>query len=312
MENFLISEHTPTPYLTNPSFSGHQTFPFRYTWLKKGVDAVRDKPTIFSSEDASVTLGVGKNMVSSIRHWGSVAGLIRTDTYERGRLLPTPLGKAIFDDKDGFDPYLDDPATLWLIHWQISTNINQATAWYWAFNILRENQFVTDTFKKELYEWTRQQKETMRPVSDNTLQRDVNCFIRTYCQSRHTAAIVEESFDCPLVELNLIVELPNGDGYEFQRGEKETLPIEVFAAMLIAFWDARFSDRDAMSFRELMYAPISPGRIFRLDEDTMTLYLERLEGLTDGTLRYDETADLKQVYRGGNLNPMELLENYYA
>ena len=312
MGNFLISEHTPTPYLTNPSFSGHQTFPFRYTWLKKGVDAVRDKPTIFSSEDASVTLGVGKNMVSSIRHWGSVAGLIRTDTYERGRLVPTPLGKAIFDDKDGFDPYLDDPATLWLIHWQISTNINQATAWYWAFNILRENQFVTDTFKKELYEWTRQQKETMRPVSDNTLQRDVNCFIRTYCQSRHTAAIVEESFDCPLVELNLIVELPNGDGYEFQRGEKETLPIEVFAAMLIAFWDARFSDRDAMSFRELMYAPISPGRIFRLDEDTMTLYLERLEHLTDGVLRYDETADLKQVYRSGNLNPMELLERYYA
>ena len=312
MENFLISEHTPTPYLTNPSFSGHQTFPFRYTWLKKGVDAVRDKPTIFSSEDASVTLGVGKNMVSSIRHWGSVAGLIRTDTYERGRLLPTPLGKAIFDDKDGFDPYLDDPATLWLIHWQISTNINQATAWYWAFNILRENQFVTDTFKKELYEWTRQQKETMRPVSDNTLQRDVNCFIRTYCQSRHTAAIVEESFDCPLVELNLIAELPESNGYEFQRGEKETLPIEVFAAMLIAFWDARFSDRDAMSFRELMYAPISPGRIFRLDEDTMTLYLERLEHLTDGTLRYDETADLKQVYRSGNLNPMELLERYYA
>ena len=312
MGNFLISEHTPTPYLTNPSFSGHQTFPFRYTWLKKGVDAVRDKPTIFSSEDASVTLGVGKNMVSSIRHWGSVAGLIRADTYERGRLLPTPLGKAIFDDKDGFDPYLDDPATLWLIHWQISTNINQATAWYWAFNILRENQFVTDTFKKELYEWTRQQKETMRPVSDNTLQRDVNCFIRTYCQSRHTAAIVEESFDCPLVELNLIAELPESNGYEFQRGEKETLPIEVFAAMLIAFWDARFSDRDAMSFRELMYAPISPGRIFRLDEDTMTLYLERLEHLTDGTLRYDETADLKQVYRSGNLNPMELLENYYG
>ena len=312
MENFLLAEPKTLAYLTNPSFSGHQTFPFRYTWLKKGVDAVTEDPTVLSSEDASVTLGVGKNMVSSIRHWCSVARLIKKDTYERGRLVPTPLGKAIFDDKDGFDPYLDDPATLWLIHWQISTNINQATAWYWAFNILRENQFVTDTFKKELYEWTRQQKETMRPVSDNTLQRDVNCFIRTYCQSRHTAAIVEESFDCPLVELNLIAELPESNGYEFQRGEKETLPIEVFAAMLIAFWDARFSDRDAMSFRELMYAPISPGRIFRLDEDTMTLYLERLEHLTDGTLRYDETADLKQVYRSGNLNPMELLENYYG
>ena len=311
MEHLLLAEHTTSPYLTNPSFSGHQTFPFRYTWLKKGVDAVAEDPTAFSLEDASVTLGVGKNMVSSIRHWCSVAGLIRTDTYERGRLVPTPLGKAIFDDKDGFDPYLDDPATLWLIHWQITTNINQATAWYWAFNVLKKNQFVRSTFAKELYEWASQQKASMRPVSDNTLQRDVNCFIRTYCQSRHTAAIVEESFDCPLVELNLIAELPESDGYEFQRGEKETLPIEVFAATLVAFWDARFSERDAMPFRELTYAPISPGRIFRLDEDTMTLYLERLEHFTNGALRYDETADLKQVYRDGDLNPMKLLERYY-
>ena len=314
MENFLISEHTTSPYLTKPSFSGHQTFPFRYTWLKKGVDAVTEDPTVFSSENASVTLGVGKNMVSSIRHWCHAARLIKADPLERGRLIPTELGKIIFDDKDGFDPYLDDPATLWLVHWQISTNINQATAWYWAFNILRENHFAPDTFKKELYEWTQQQKESMRPVSDNTLQRDVNCFIRTYCHSRHNtnAAVAEETFDCPLVELNLIAELPNGDGYEFQRGVKETLPIEIVVATLVAFWDASFFERDAMPFRDLMYASLSPGRIFRLDENTMTLYLERLEDLTDGALRYDETADLKQVYRGGNLNPMELLERYYA
>ena len=312
MENFLIADPKTFSYLTNPSFSGHQTFPFRYTWLKKGVDAVTEDPTVFSSEDASVTLGVGKNMVASIRHWCQVAGLIRTDPHQRGRFIPTNLGETIFDDKNGFDPYLDDPATLWLIHWQIATNINQATAWYWAFNVLKKNQFVRSTFAEELHEWASREKISMRPVSANTLQRDVNCFIRTYCQSRHTAAIVEESFDCPLVDLNLIAELPESDGYEFQRGEKETLSIEVFAATLIAFWDARFSERDAMPFQELMYAPISPGRIFRLDEDTMVLYLERLEPLTNGTLRYDETADLKQVYRDGDLNPIELLERYYA
>lgn len=314
MENFLIAEPKTLSYLTNPSFSGHQTFPFRYTWLKKGVDAVSEDPTIFSSDNASVTLGVGKNMVSSIRHWCNVARLIKSDSLQRGRLVPTELGKAIFDDKDGFDPYLDDPATLWLIHWQISTNINQATAWYWAFNIFRENQFTPDTLKKQVSEWTRRQKESMRPVSDNTLQRDVNCFIRTYCHSRHNTnvAIAEETFDCPLVELDLIAELPNGGGYEFQRGEKETLPIEIIVATLVAFWDASFSERDAMPFRDLMYAPLSPGRIFRLDEDTMTLYLEKLERLTDGALRYDQTADLKQVYRTGNLNPMELLARYYG
>src|SRR5438874_13042824 len=42
------------------SFSGHQTFPFRYTWLPKGVHALRRDPTVFSKPDAMVELGVGK------------------------------------------------------------------------------------------------------------------------------------------------------------------------------------------------------------------------------------------------------------
>ena len=314
MENLLISENT-TSYLTKPSFSGHQTFPFRYTWLKKGVDAVSDpeKAGVFSSKNGSVTLGVGKNMVSSIRHWCQVSELIRADPQQRGRFIPTDLGRTIFGN-NGFDPYLDDPATLWLIHWKIATNINQSTSWYWAFNIFRENQFTPDRFRKQLSEWTQQQKASVRPASEKTLQRDVNCFIRTYCQSRHTNTtntVVEETFDCPLVELNLIAELPNSDEYEFQRGEKETLPTQVFAATLAAFWTARLSEKDALPFSELMYAPLSPGRIFKLDEDTMTTYLESLNELTKGALQYDETAGLKQVYRHRDLNQMELLKNYY-
>lgn len=312
MENFLITEHTTSSQLTKPSFSGHQTFPFRYTWLKKGVDAVTEDSTIFSSKDAFVTLGVGKNMVSSIRHWCTVARLIKADPAQRGKLVPTEFGKAIFNDKNGFDPYLDDPATLWLIHWQIATNINQATSWYWAFNVLRKNQFVPITFIEEVYKWAQQEKKSMRSISDNTLRRDVTCFIRTYCQSRHTTAVVEESFDSPLVELNLLTELPEGNGYEFQRGEKEILPIEVFTATLVAFWDLRFFGRDALPFSDLMYAPLSPGRIFKLDEDTMTVYLENLAQLTNEALQYDETAGLKQVYRRNELNLMKLLERHYG
>lgn len=323
----LRNAYTIPPQPITPSFSGHQTFPFRYTWLKKGVDAVAEDPNIFSSENASVTLGVGKNMVSAIRHWCRVSKLIEEGTgqseqltiqlneqrtvYQRGQFVPTYLGSTIFDE-NGFDPYLDDPATLWLIHWQIATNTNQATAWYWAFNILRGNQFTPSIFAREVYKWARQQKQSMRPVSDNTLQRDVNCFIRTYCQARHTDVVVEETFDCPLVELNLIAELPDGNGYEFQRGSKETLPIEVVAWTLDAFWKSHFSRREALSFSDLMYAPSSPGRVFRLDEDTMTTYLENLDQLTDGAMQYDETSGLKQVYRHKDLNQMELLEGYYG
>lgn len=325
----LSNAYITAPQTINPSFSGHQTFPFRYTWLKKGVDAVTENPSVFSSENASVTLGVGKNMVAAIRHWCRVSSLIKIkknqlyiglrekgSTRQHQQFVLTKLGKAIFGDQHhkGFDPYLEDPATLWLIHWQIASNINQATSWYWAFNILKRNQFTLSTFKEELSEWTRQQKASMRPVSPNTLHRDANCFIRTYCQSRHNsnAAVAEETFDCPLVELDLIAELPDNNGYEFQRGEKETLPIEVFTTTLIAFWDACFRGRETLPFPQLMYAPLSPGRVFRLDEDAMVMYLETLEQITNSALEYGESEGLKQIYRRKNLDRMELLERYYG
>ena len=76
----MNTPHTTTPNKIKPSFSGHETFPFRYTWLKKGVDAVMDDPAVFTSDRSTITLGVGKNMVRSIRHWCNAAGLIQAGT----------------------------------------------------------------------------------------------------------------------------------------------------------------------------------------------------------------------------------------
>ena len=139
---------TTVPNKIKPSFSGHETFPFRYTWLKKGVDAVTKNPAIFTSDRATITLGVGKNMVRSIRHWCITAGLIRAQV-DRTQFEPTDLGSAIFAD-DGFDPYLEDTATLWLIHAQLATNANRATTWYWAFGVFAQNEFRKERFASDL------------------------------------------------------------------------------------------------------------------------------------------------------------------
>ena len=312
MKDTLFTDNSTSKQKFKPSFSGHQTFPFRYTWLKKGYDAVKEDANVFTNDNATIILGVGKNMVQSIRHWCRVAGLIEIEGKHQKNFVPTELGRYIFDDINGFDPYLDDPATLWLIHWQIASNKNQATGWYWAFNILKKNQFNPETFSLEMHEWAKLQNGSMRPVSPNTLQRDVNCFIRTYCQSHNKVFLVEESFDCPLVELNLIHRLPDSEDYEFQRGKKDKLPVEIFAKTLIDFWRFKYNERDSLPFTELMNAPLSPGRVFRLDEDSMTTYLEQLEDLTDGALNYDETADLKQVYQHKDYDPTQLLKRYYG
>ena len=311
----MSTSHPTTSDKINASFSGHETFPFRYTWLKKGVDAVntvRGKPTIFADDDATITLGVGKNMVRSIHHWCQVARLIELggmDSNNRRRFVPTELGDRTFAD-DGFDPYLEDAATLWLIHWNLTTNANRATTWFWAFSIFGQNEFTKDKFISELITWT--EKSTRNRISENSIKRDVDCFLRTYVPSRLTkTTTMEDTFDCPLVELDLISDSPDGNTYRFHRGPKPSLPIEIFAAVLSEFWDTRFSENNTLTFANIAYSEKSPGRTFQLDEDTLAEYLDRLESLTDGALRYDETAGMKQVYRNRKIDSMELLQQYY-
>lgn len=58
---------------TKYTFSGHETFQCRHLWLKKGYDFVKANRS-FNDEDAVLILGVGKNMVNSIRFWMKAFG----------------------------------------------------------------------------------------------------------------------------------------------------------------------------------------------------------------------------------------------
>src|ERR1022692_3922954 len=61
-------------------FSGHETFPFRYSWLPKAVVELTANAELFSNDErAMVRLGVGKNMVKAIRFWVQAAGIATPD-----------------------------------------------------------------------------------------------------------------------------------------------------------------------------------------------------------------------------------------
>lgn len=293
------------------SFSGHETFSFRYGWLKKGVDAIIKTPTFFSDERAMIDLGVGKNMVNSIRHWCLVARLIKENkgSSNRGQFIPTEIGSSIFSN-GGFDPYLEDPGTLWLIHWLIASNLEAATTWFWMFNNWNGAEFTKERIGYEMQSWL--EKHGYKAVSENTLKRDTDCFVRTYIHSRQTkSGVIEDSLDCPLVDLHLITELADEKTYQFQRGPQVSLPNEIFAFALIEFWGASLSQTKSIAFEKIAYDPGSPGRIFKLDEDSLASRLESIGQVTDGAFTYDETAGLKQVYKLRNIEPLTLLENYY-
>lgn len=301
-----MTNNTDTTIALN--FSGHETFPFRYTWLPKGIQAALTDTTIFQRNDAMAQLGVGKNMVNAIRHWCRVLGLIDKDNDD----AVTDLGEAIFAD-GGFDPYLEDIGTLWLLHWQLSRVSSQATTWLLTFTQRSQDTFTREQLVDWLDAYSQQQGKTF---SRNSLKRDVDVFTRTYVPSQPSRTRpLEETFDSPLVELGLIFEQDDPEQsskssvYHLPRREQATLPMDVFVYALHDYWNEVAHDQQTLSFDRLQYALGCPGGAFRLTDNAMTARLEQLPDSSN--LRFDETAGMRQLYRDGRLDLDNLLARYY-
>ena len=308
--NYTITQEDVLGKKRKLTFSGHETFPFRYTWLKKAVDAVNDDSSIFTQESALSTLGVGKNMVNSIRHWGKLTEMIEAKNEKNVQegFDVTEFARKLLSD-EGYDPYLEDPATLWLLHWKLCTNLVSAPTWYFAFNCLAQIEFTKEQLIHEVFTFAQENKSS---ATVNSIERDVNCFIRTYVASRKAKqSVFEDSLACPLIELSLIEELGQHGLYVFSRGQQQDLPDEIFIYALIDYWDKSHPDKGVISFEDIAYGLGSPGLVFKINEDSLAYRLDSLERSTKGELRYDETSMLRQVYREANVKPEKYIDKYY-
>jgi hypothetical protein len=301
-------------------FSGHETFPFRYGWLTKIVEALDVKKDslrakVFSPDQAISRFGVGKNMVSSMRHWALATGIAELDKESKYPTAPkvTDRGRMLLGP-GGADPYMDHPATLWMIHWAIASTPDGSTTWYWAFNHHPSGSFDRDWLAADLLSLCRERQ--WRRIANNSLRRDIDCFIRTYLVGKDKKGnFREDSLECPLAELELIVEGSERGTFHFQRGPKPSLPDGVFALALSEFWERLVKEGslsgETISLERLAYDPGSPGRVFKLDENSLTDRLARIEQTTSGVFRWVETAGLRQVQRFGEPDPSAYLRDSY-
>ncbi len=278
-----------------PRFSGHETFPFRYDWLRKCLTGphFRDGILIDISdpiEQAMIAYGVGKNMVRSMRHWSMVTGaaIVTGDS-----VAPTEFGRRLLIDAD---PFLASLGTIWLLHWRIATNAENATTWFWAFGHSTSTTISQTTLTDDILKAA--VANGWKAVSIGTVQRDVECFLRCYSYGRgKKGEVTEDSIECPLAELELL--RPTGDKriFEFRRGRQPTLPDGVFAFALAEFLERRGGEHRTLGFDKIAHAPGSPGRVFRLDEDAVADRLERVSDVTKGALRWMDTAGHRQLQR---------------
>lgn len=283
-------------------FAGHETFPLRLLWLKKAFDAVAQGAQLgtFTEHDAIARFGVGRNMAASMRHWAMASGVIA----ENGkRIEPTPLGRLQFAD-NGLDPFIEDPATVWLAHWHVASTPETTTTAFFAFNGLTSIEFDGEGLATELLDII--QVRGWR-ATKGTIKRDIDVLLRNYV--RRPNAGQEDAAEPLLAELGLIREARLGGWYEFVRGEKSTLHDGVFAFALASFWGRLGGG--AITAEQVSYSPGSPGRVFKLDEDAVVTRMMALVELTNGAWRWTDTAGLRQLQRVHEVDPLELVKLAY-
>jgi len=290
------------------AFGRHETFPLRFGWLTKGFAAWGANPGVFESDDATVELGVGKNMVSAIRYWMTAAQVLAAT--KRG-VAATEIGDRIFGAK-GWDPYLEDDATIWLVHWLIASNASEATAIFWFFNRFHKPEFTSSELQAALADFVARDVRGTRAAA-STIRHDVNLLLRMYEPTGGSKIVpVEELLDSPLSMLSL-VRHPEGSRFHESRPERRPdLPLVAFA----------FSVAELFQYLKLAALPVdlllhsdglvaSPGSVFRLNEEGLIAKIEELVSWMPKVFALRETAGIRQLFQQTPKRPLEVLRMYY-
>ena len=266
----------------NPVFARHETFHPRFGWIKKGFDAALNS-FVFVQEDAPVRLGVGKNMVNSIRYWCNAFKVLENDR-------PSDFGDRLLKD-DGWDSSLEDPASLWLLHWNLLKPPCNAAAWYFTFNVFRETEFS----QEELFNALCDYRDTVAPrIVESSLKKDVTCILRMYVeQGTAKTGVSEDGLDCPFTNLGIIHTAGDSRHYTFRVGSKGNLPAEIVvsACLEYASWVGR--EQRTISISRLIYDIGSPGMAFKLSESAVCDAIEQVARRSN-SIALSESAGLIQ------------------
>ena len=282
------------------TFSGHDSFQCRQLWLKKGYDYVQEGKN-FNDEDAVVQLGVGKNMVSSIRFWLKAFNII--DNKD----IPTEFGKLLFDNKNGYDPFLEDEASLWLLHYQLVKN-GFASIYSIIFNEFRKEKLF---FNKETFvNYVKRIGESNPDLNfnENTISKDFIVFANLY-KSDPESKDVEDSFSGILSEIELLKTTGKGKSEQFfiENSERDNLPE---AIVLYSILDNP-TYGNSISLNSLEFDLNSPGSIFALNRSGL---MNKISDIVDDIkdITFTDQAGIKEIQFKKKADAYTILDKYYG
>lgn len=280
------------PSIERYIFSGHESFPCKTLWLKKGYDFIDGKNN-FNAADSVVKLGVGKNMVASIRYWLKTFGLVKEGSL-------TEVARFVFADNSGMDPYIEDLGTIWLLHYLLISS-REATLYNLLFTRFQrerrvfERQHIISFVKRYMAE-----KGKLKTYNENTVKKDVAVLLQNYVQPMKAQAM--EDYSTLLIDLDLII-TTDGKQYMFNQEGKRQLPPDI---LMYAILEEKKSDK-SVDYDTLQ----NIGLMFCLNDMELIAALSLLQERYPDVIRYSDTAGLRQVQFLKKVESMDVLRQYY-
>ena len=285
-------------------FRAHDTFFIRKGWLNKGMRNVNKDPAVFMGTNGNPMdiLGIGANMVKALRYWLQAVNLTSEPNSGKREQSFTGFGRVVFEN----DPYIEEMGTLWLLHYQLAKNKDEATAWYYFFNEFKPSEFTKEDFVKQLSNYIRINGEE---VSERSLEDDYNCIINTYVpriKSSPEKVQPESNIDCPLGELGLI-DISNKKEKIYKKSvpKKDTIHPLILLAVILD----QANGETSIKISSIQNDFCNAGKIFNLDIIALTALLYKIELL--GYIKVVRTAGLDVIRIEKPMSFLESLQEYY-
>ena len=270
----------------------HEGFYLREGWVEKAINALKDGKLAFSKAEGVKTLGIGSNMVKSLRFWLIASGIISDTTGEL-----TEMGRAILE----CDPYLDDLFSWWMVHINLASNYKEAPVFNILFNAPKLKNFNQEALTKVIL--TTMEEREIDMANSGMAKDDVSVFVRSYVEQ--VSDDPEDNMVCPLSRLSLMKEVKKG--LNFLSASYKKLPM-----MAVYYAIAKVMENeetDSINIDDLISANNSPVKIMNLDKNLLYTYLNDLSRA--GLLTINRTAGLNMIYLQGKLTAEQIVRQYF-
>ncbi len=271
----------------------HESFSIREGWLAKGLKAVKDNDKIFISPEATDILGIGTNMVKSLKYWMLASKLI---IVKNRTVSLSDFGELLYK----YDKYLEDKFSWWLIHIMMILNENDA----YIFNIFFNKCTSKNFSKRDIYEQISNILDSQNgEYSEKILQDEINMIIKTYSIDEKIDN-PENNFICPLSDLNLIRK-EDKDWYEKNKPEYKDLNYLIVYYLITII----MGNKESISINDLVFIENSPIKILNLDKNLLNEYLDEMK--RNNLIIINRTAGLNMVYLRKKMTLEEIIKEYY-